>query len=76
MKRKVYHITKNRKGYWQSKVRENKNPSIIALSKKEVIEKTVKLAKKSSLSQVIIHKEDGEIQSERTYGKDPRKSKG
>lgn len=28
------------------------------------------------LAQLVIHKKDGTIQSERTYGKDPRRTKG
>lgn len=75
-KRITYHITKNNKdGNWQSKIRGNKLPSIISSTKNEVLEKTIKLAKKQ-LSQIIIHKKNGEIQSERTYGNDPKKYKG
>ncbi len=34
------------------------------------------LAKKQALGQVIIHKQDGTIQTEHTYGKDPYPPEG
>ena len=45
-------------------------------TKKEAVRKTIEIAKKQQDSQVIIHKQDGKIQEERTYGNDPHPPKG
>jgi hypothetical protein len=45
-------------------------------TKAEVVRATSNLAKKSPLAQVVIHKGNGLIQKEYTYGKDPRNIPG
>ena len=45
-------------------------------TKAEAKARAKELAKKQVLGQVIIHKEDGTIQTEHTYGKDPYPPKG
>lgn len=45
-------------------------------SKAGVLKLAQALAKTVDLSQIIVHKRDGTIQEERTYGKDPRRTKG
>lgn len=45
-------------------------------AKEEAIRDAGALAKKADLGQVKIHKRTGEIQEERTYGKDPEKYPG
>jgi len=40
-------------------------------NKEEAVQFGRTLAKGTSLSQLVIHKKDGTIQEERTYGKDP-----
>jgi hypothetical protein len=45
-------------------------------TKAMAIASAVKSAKQHGNAQVVIRKRDGTIQSERTYGNDPRRSKG
>jgi hypothetical protein len=45
-------------------------------TKQSAIDDAVARGRESGNAQVVIRKSDGTIQSERTYGKDPRRSKG
>ncbi|MDL2322638.1 DUF2188 domain-containing protein [Bacteroidales bacterium OttesenSCG-928-A17] len=71
--RTVYHVTKTETG-WKGQVINTSTPVVTGTTKKEVMEKTIELAKKQKLAQVVIHKADGKIQEERTYPRssDPR----
>ena len=71
--RTVYHVTKAKIG-WEAKKEKTSTPVVVGTTKQEVLKKTIELAKKEKLSQVIIHKVDGKIQEERTYPRssDPR----
>ncbi|MCY1057140.1 DUF2188 domain-containing protein [Nannocystis sp. SCPEA4] len=73
--RKTYHVSPHAEG-WQGKVEGAQRASVVAPTKEEALQRTIELAKKQELGQVVIHKGNGRIQSERTYGKDPRRSKG
>ncbi len=74
--RKVYHVVPNPNGGWLVKEEKNKNPSARADRKPEAVARAKELAKKAKLGQVIIHKRNGQIQTEYTYGEDPRRTKG
>jgi uncharacterized protein YdaT len=45
-------------------------------TKEKAVEKAKELAKSASEGQVVIHKKDGIIQTEHTYGNDPFPPKG
>jgi len=75
MERKIYDITKS-DGGWQGIARGGQRASVVASTKEEAVHKTAEIAKKQGNTQVVIRKSDGKIQSERTYGNDPRSSKG
>lgn len=74
-KRKVYHVL-FKSGEWLIKSEGIKKPVGSSETKKEAIKKAQGIAKKNPLSQLKIHKKNGLIQEERTYGKDPEKYKG
>ena len=74
--RKTYHVTKGPDGEWKGTLTGATRPTVSAPTKAEALERTVEVAKNSRLSQVVIHKENGIIQSERTYGADPRRFPG
>jgi len=74
-KRTTYHVTKTDKG-WKGEKEGADRASVTGTTKKEVVQKTIELAKKQEDSSVIIHTEDGKIQEERTYGNDPNPPKG
>jgi hypothetical protein len=75
-KRKVYHVTPAPAGGWSVKAEDNKNPSGHFKTKNEAVARGKELAKKPALGQVIVHKQDGKIQTKYTYGDDPKKTKG
>lgn len=74
--RKVYHVVyqdevwkvKQRKGFTITKGKFD--------NKTEAVARAKEVAKKAKLGQVIVHKKNGEFQTEYTYGDDPRESKG
>lgn len=78
-KRAIYnvHFSKTLK-HWRKWVITLRSGKLIgwAIEKPEAISIAVSLARTNQPSQVVIYKEDGRIQSERTYGNDPRRSKG
>ena len=73
-KRTKYHVTMRPDGQWQAKAEGASRAS--AVSKAEAVDRARELAKSQPLGQVIIHKSDGKIQAEHTYGKDPHPPKG
>lgn len=75
--RKKYHVTyRAEDDKWQGKVEKAKRPSVVSDTKKDAMDRTIDLAKNHGHAQVFIHKKDGKIQEERTYGDDPSGSKG
>ena len=76
--RKVYHIVPNpgQEKDWKIKEENIDEPLGLFSNKEEAIEKAKEIAKANEPSQIIVHREDGQIQTEYTYGDDPRKYKG
>lgn len=77
MSLKKYHITKTPDG-WQGKAEGGERASKTAPTKKEILNQMRDMAKRKGDVSLIIHKEDGTIQEERTYPRssDPKTSKG
>ena len=76
--RKTYHVTKTETG-WQGKVEGGERASVTGSTKAEVMQKTIEIAKNhTGDSNVIIHKQDGKFQEERTYPRssDPSQTPG
>lgn len=76
--RKTYHVTKTEEG-WQGKVEGGQRASTLGNTKAEVLQKTIEIAKNyNGNSNVIIHKQNGKFQEERTYPKssDPSQTPG
>jgi uncharacterized protein DUF2188 len=69
--REVYHVVPRPDGTWAGEGEGAKRASVVGDTKAEVLERTIEIAKEHPLSQVIIHKQNGVIQEERTYGEDP-----
>ncbi|MPL74384.1 hypothetical protein SDC9_20256 [bioreactor metagenome] len=65
-----FHVTKTDKG-WQGKKEGGQRASATGATKADVVKQTIELAKKQDASSVVIHKQDGTIQEERTF---PKKS--
>ena len=75
MKRRIYHVTPDG-GDWKVKERGAERAVKILEDKSDAIRLAKDLAQSAGLGQVIIHKSDGTIQTEHTYGKDPEKYPG
>ena len=76
-KRQVFHSSNTKKGWVvtsEGKVVQGFN------TQAEAEEEAMRLARKAEedggLGQAVLHKADGEIREERTYGEDPRKHSG
>ena len=75
-KKDVYHVTPNSNGGWDVKKEGGRRPSAHADRKSDAIARGKELAKKVPLGQIKIRKQDGKIQTEYTYVKDPHPPKG
>ena len=75
-KRKTCHVTPKADGGWNVKGENASRASSSHATKAEAISRAKELAKNQDLGQVVIHKKDGTIQTEHTYGKDPYPPKG
>lgn len=52
--KKNYHVTKTEKG-WQGKLEKGERASVVGTTKKEVIQRTIEIAKRQANSSVKIH---------------------
>ena len=75
-KRTTYHVTKNKGGGWRVKKAGGQRSSGNFETKREAIQRGKELAKKEPLGQIKIHGQDGKIQTEHTYSKDPHPPEG
>jgi hypothetical protein len=74
-KRKTYHVVPAGDD-WKVEAAQAKRAAGVFENKDEAVKRAIELAKAQELGQVIIHKRDGTIQEERTYGADPFPPKG
>ena len=76
-KRTVYHFTYDKAADdWKLMKQGAKRATRRFKTKTEGLPEAVKLVRKIEPSQLKIHKRDGKIQEERTYGDDPEKYPG
>ena len=61
---------------WKVKTEGEQKATGIFNTKKEAVDRAIDLAKKEKPSQVVIQKQSGQIQEERTYRDDPYPPKG
>lgn len=76
MGRKRYHVTPTDDGNWKVKAERASRASGVHENKAEAVEQAKDLAKSHRPAQVVIHKKDGTIQTEHTYGQDPYPPEG
>jgi len=72
-RREKIHVVPHERGDWAVKREGADRASSIHNQKEDAVERAKELAKDAPLGQIIIHKKDGTIQTEHTYGKDPEK---
>ena len=75
MSRHTYHVTPHGDAWRVMRAGAGRADSVHA-SKAKAIARARELAKKATLGQVKVHGRDGGIQTEYTYGKDPRRFAG
>jgi hypothetical protein len=71
----VYHVTPSGDAWRVQRIRARRADSIHAL-KVDAVRRAKELAMRGALGEVRVHRRDGEIQREWTYGKDPRRTPG
>ena len=69
--RNVYHLTPHANG-WQVKGEGSDDREILVDDKDRALELAREMAHANEPSQVIVHTRDGKIETEYTYGDDPR----
>ena len=70
--RRRYHITRRSDGEWQGKLENGTRASVVGETQADVISAMADIANNHGNSQVFIHRANGPIREERTYGgKDP-----
>ncbi len=75
--RKKYHVVPDGSdGSWKVKGEGSSRASNIFDNKADAVDRAKDLAKTQPLGQIIIHRGDGTIQTEHTYGKDQYPPKG
>lgn len=74
--RNVYHVINNPTGGWDIKKEGGQRSSGHFTTKDKAIDRGKELAKSGNRGQIKIHKQDGKIQTEHTYGGDPYPPKG
>lgn len=71
--RVVYHVVPNSaESQWQVRLRNNPVPVSVHSTKAQAVAAARVQAKQHALSQVIVHKKNGQIEQEFTYGNDPK----
>ncbi len=74
MAKKTYHVTPHASG-WQVKAEGASRASAVRPTKEEAVKLGRDMARNAE-SSLLIHKENGQLQTEHTYGKDPYPPKG
>jgi len=76
-KRKQVHVVPNKsRGGWDVKSSGAKRAGSHHQTKSQAVAKGKQQAKSSPKGQIVVHKKDGAIQTEHTYGDDPYPPKG
>jgi len=73
--RKVIHVTPHGSA-WDVKGEGSNRVTGHFENKEEAVSRAREIAQSAPLGQVIIHKRDGTIETEHTYGEDPRSKPG
>lgn len=75
--RVIYHVVPESKaGVWHVKQQGNSVPVATFKTKAEAVAAGREIARSHTKGQLIIHLANGRIETEHTYGEDPRSSKG
>ena len=76
MAREVFRVSPAGEGKWRVEPEGAGQTGQIFADKEQAVQHATERAKTAQLGQVIVHRRDGRIQYENTYGEDPRGRKG
>ena len=72
-KRQVYRVFYDKETpCWTIQLEGRGRPLTRTTAKAEAVELALKLGRSAELAQVLVHREDGSIETEHTYGEDAR----
>ncbi len=75
--RQIYHVTFDSKmAQWHVKHQRNPQPVASFRTKEQAVSAGREIARAAGLAQLIVHKQNGQIETEYTYGNDPANSLG
>jgi len=74
--RKRVWVSPDGDGGWNVKSEGSKRAAGNFEDKVDAVDRAKEIAKSTPLGQVLIQRKDGQIQTEHTYGKDPKKYRG
>jgi hypothetical protein len=74
--RKSYHVSRKSGGGWKVKGAGAKRASSTHRTQRAAQKAARRLAKKQPKGQVVIHRRNGKIRTEHTYGADPHPPRG
>jgi hypothetical protein len=75
-KRTTYHVVRRNDGDWDVKRQGSTRPSSTAPTQGQAVSRARHLAQATRPAQVVIHRPNGRIREEHTYGKDPYPPEG
>ena len=75
MTRRIYHVTPSG-DVWRVIRAGATRAASVHENKSKAVARAKALAKDASLGQVKVHRRNGQIQTEFTYGEDPRRTRG
>ena len=76
MSRQKLHVVRSPQGTWQVKPEGAGRPVAEGRTQDEAVRMAQQIAQSNRPSQVVIHRENGQIREEHTYGNDPERYPG
>lgn len=76
MNRKIYHVVRGVAAWHVRRDRARRSDSCHENKTKAIARAKALASRRGVLGQVIVHGRNGRIQTERTYGNDPRRTRG
>lgn len=76
MNRKVYHVVHRGESWLVRRVRARRANGCHSSKAAAIVQAKALANRPGLLGQVVVHGRDGRVQAERTYGADPRRTRG
>ena len=76
MNRKIYHVVMRSEAWHVRRTRARRSSGCHESKAAAIVQARALASRRGSLGQVVVHGRDGKVQTEWTYGKDPRRTRG